>query len=104
MKAINIALIAALMLLAGCAKVRIMDASAVSMTKKKMPNGKRLKQIGDVTGEFCTDTFGDSGNIGLMDEAIKDAQKKSGADFILDARFFAKGGCVSVEGTGAKLR
>ena len=45
----------------------------------------------------------DSGNIRLMDEAVKDAQNKSGVDFITNAVFYASAKCVSVEGTGNKV-
>ena len=92
-----------ILFLGGCAvKQKVLDASAVSMTRSYLKKGRELKEIGDVEGNFCTDS-GDRGSVGLMDEAIKDAQKKSKADFILNASFYQEGSCMSVEGTGAKM-
>mgnify|MGYP006969410251 CR=1 FL=1 len=84
-------------------KTKILDAPAVSMTRTSLNKGETLKSVVDVQGQFCTDMGNDSGNIGLMDEAVKDAQNKSGVDFITNAVFYASAKCVSVEGTGNKV-
>ena len=99
-------LLLSLIALTGCAtKVKILDASAVSMTHANVPANATLVETGDVSGQFCPDTFGDSGQVGLLDEAIKDAQKKSGADFITNAAFWRENGnCITISGTGQKLQ
>ena len=85
-------------------KVKVLDASAVSMTHSSIEAGQNLVEIGEVESEFCPDTFGDKGQIGLLDEAISNAQKKSGADWIMNASFWRdEKGCISVTGTGKKI-
>ncbi|MCB0356322.1 MAG: hypothetical protein KDD40_04905 [Bdellovibrionales bacterium] len=84
-------------------KTKILDAGAVSMKHYHLKKGEKLKDIGEVTGEFCADSGSDEGQIGLMDEAINDAQSRSGADFISNATFYSTGKCVSLEGTGHKV-
>lgn len=89
---------------AGCAmKTKILDASAISMTYPSLKEGQKLQETGPVKGEFCSDTFGDKGQIGLIDECVKSAQAKTGVDYIMNASFWHEGKCVSVEGTGAKV-
>jgi hypothetical protein len=85
-------------------KVKVLDASAVSMTHNSIEANQNLVEIGDVESEFCPDHFNDKGQIGLLDEAIKNAQQKSGADWIMNASFWRDGnGCISVTGTGKKI-
>lgn len=94
-----------LVLSASCAmRQRILNASAVSMTKYSTKKKQKLVEAGEVKGEFCANSMKDSGEIGLLDEAIKDAQKKSKADFISNAVFYASGSCVEVEGTALKIK
>lgn len=94
----------ALLALSACAmKVKVLDVPAVSMTKSYLNEGEKLRETGPVTGKFCTDTFGDKGAIGLIDESVKAAQASSDVDFILNAAFWNEGMCMSVEGTGAKI-
>jgi len=69
-----------------------------------MEANQYLVEIGDVESEFCPDSFKDEGQIGLLDQAIINAQKKSGADWITNASFWRDGkGCSSVTATGKKL-
>jgi hypothetical protein len=90
--------------LAGCAmRTKVLDVAAVSMTKSSLNEGETLKETGPVSGQFCADTFGDKGSIGLIDESVKMAQSQSGVDFILNAAFWNEGQCMVVEGTGAKI-
>ena len=98
-------LIAALLVgFASCAsRVKVLDASAVSMTHTSLEPGQNLVEIGDVEGEFCSDTWNDKGSIGLIDMAVQDAQKKTGADWITNAAFWRSGSCMVVTGTGKKL-
>lgn len=85
-------------------KVKILDASAVSMTHTSLEPKQKLQSIGDIEGEFCPDSMNDKGQIGLLDEAIMAAQKKSGADFITNATFYRnQSGCISVAGTAHKI-
>ncbi len=97
---ILISLVLLLSLVSCASKQKFLDASAVSMTHNSFSQGTKFKEMGPVAGGFCADSFKDKGEFGLMDEAIKDAQKKSGADVIVDASFFMEGSCVTVEGTG----
>src|SRR5438309_11881327 len=91
--------------LSACAmKTKVLDAGAVSMTRTSLAPGQKLQEVGPVTGEFCSDTFGDKGSIGLIDEAVKSAQTKHSVDMITNASFYTTGnGCMSVEGTGQKI-
>ena len=98
-----IAILALASLSACVMKTKILDVTAVSMTKSNLNDGEKLQETGPVTGKFCSDTFGDKGSLGLIDESVKNAQTQSGVDFILNASVWAEGGCVSVEGTGAKI-
>ncbi|MFZ4714584.1 MAG: hypothetical protein ACOYL6_12755 [Bacteriovoracaceae bacterium] len=101
----NLLLVVSLLSLGACAmnKTKIMDVASVSMTHNNVPAGTKLEEKGPVTGEFCANSFGDKGNVGLMDEAVKKAQSTSNVDFILNASFWQSGSCISVEGTGAKM-
>jgi hypothetical protein len=93
----------AVLMLTGCAvKQKILDASAVSMTHAHIPAGAKTKDIGAVSGRFCSGD-GDKGEMGLMDEAIKNAQKSSKADFIVNATFTQEGSCMVVDGTGQRI-
>jgi hypothetical protein len=104
MNQLKIFAVLGLVLLAGCAlKTKVLDAAAVSMTKSNLVEGEKLQETGQVTGKFCSDTFGDKGTIGLIDESVKQAQQQSGVDFIVNAAFWAEGSCMTVEGTGAKI-
>ncbi|OFZ49025.1 MAG: hypothetical protein A2381_15575 [Bdellovibrionales bacterium RIFOXYB1_FULL_37_110] len=94
-----------LVILSSCAfqRVKVMNASAVSMTHDSLKPGQTLVESGDVKGEFCADNLKQQGSFGLFDEAIKNAQSTNQVDFILNATFWATGNCMSVEGTGAKV-
>ena len=98
-------IIAALLVgVTSCAhRVKVLDASAVSMTQTSVEPGQNLVEIGDVEGEFCSDSFNDKGSIGLIDMAVENAQKKTGADWITNASFWRSGNCMYVTGTGKKL-
>jgi hypothetical protein len=83
---------------------KVLDTSAISMTHDSLKPGTELMTKGPVTAEFCTDTFGDKGQIGLMDEAVKKAQAQAQIDYIMNATFWStSGGCMVVEGEGAKV-
>ena len=84
-------------------KQKIMDAGAVSMTHNALAANESLKETGPVTGQFCPDSFKDKGSIGLIDEAIKNAQETNKVDYIVNASVFHQGNCTLVEGTGAKV-
>jgi hypothetical protein len=91
-------------LLSGCAmRTKVLDAAAISMTRSNLNPGETLKEAGPVNGKFCVDTWNDKGSIGLIDNAVTAAQKQSQVDFILSASFWQEGGCIDVEGTGAKI-
>jgi hypothetical protein len=102
-------LILATFLVSCASKVKVMDASAVSMTHDSIKPGEMLTPMGEVTGEFCTDSSTDRGSVGLFDEALKKAQAESHADFILNASFWSKttfgssSRCTIVSGEGAKV-
>lgn len=103
MKNIFVILMIQSLFFVGCAhKVKVLDAAAVSNSQYHLKKGQKTKEIGPVSGEFCTDS-NDSGSIGLMDKAIDNASEKSGADFIINASFYSKMSCTSVEGTGVKI-
>jgi hypothetical protein len=93
----------AIALLGGCAmKTKILDTQAVSMTHYSLKDGEKLQEVGPVTGKFCSST-NDKGNIGLIDESVKATQEQYKVDYILNATFWNENGCVSVDGTGAKI-
>ena len=85
-------------------KQEILNASAVSMTRYSIKKKVKLEEAGEVTGEFCADISGNSGTLGLLDEAIKDAQNKSGADYITNAVFYSRGNCIVVEGIAMRVK
>ena len=98
----SIFILVSLLIFSSCAhKVKIMHASAVSMSRKHGVKAKAMDK-GEVTGKSCYEATGASK--GLMDEAIKDAQKSSKADYIADATFYASGQCVTVEGTAMRYK
>jgi hypothetical protein len=106
MKSFNFALRSSLLVsalaLGGCQmKQKILDAGAVSMTRSSIQPGETLKEKGPVAGTFCSSSD-DKGTIGLMDEAVKTAQKENSVDYITNASFYIgpKPGCMMVEGTG----
>lgn len=99
-----IAVGAGLVLTAGCAsRTKVLDASAVSMTRTSLGPGESLRETGPVAGKFCPDSFGDKGTIGLIDESVKMAQSSGQVDYILNASFWRSASCMEVEGTGAKV-
>jgi hypothetical protein len=96
--------ISGLLLLSACAtRQKVLDVAAVSMTKSYIHPGETLKEVGPVTGKFCSDSWKDKGSVGLFDESVKAAQNQAGVDYILNASFWHEGNCVTVEGTGAKV-
>lgn len=104
MKTLKTAFVIGALALSGCVmKQKILDAGAVSMTHQSLKEGQSLKETGPVKGEYCTDITGDKGNIGLMDEAIKNAQQQNSVDYITNATFYSTGKCILVEGTGQKV-
>ena len=83
--------------------MRIMDAAAVSMTESSLHQGEKLQEIGPVEDKFCPSAAKDQGPQGLMDEVIRSAQNKSGADYITNAVFYLElNGCVVVNGTATR--
>jgi hypothetical protein len=98
-------LIAMTIIFSSCASSRqkILDTSAVSMTKISLEKNQKLNPIGPVTGRYCKGTSQKNGEYGLMDEVINDAQTKSGADYITEVSFWLEGGCIVLEGTGQKI-
>ena len=104
MKKLNILSLVVLFSLVGCAhRVKILDANAVSMTKYSLKKRQKTKEMKEVEGKFCPDSFKQSGRIGLIDEAVKVAQKDSGADFLTHAVFYREGNCVVATGTAVKI-
>lgn len=100
-----ICLTAIVIFVCSCAtKQRILNASSVSMTKYSLKKGQKLKEIGEVIGEYCTEIKMGGSTTGLLDEAIKNAQKKSNADFLTNATFYSKGNCVTVEALAMKIK
>jgi protein involved in sex pheromone biosynthesis len=95
-----------LLLAMGCAhQFDLMKAHAVSMKHYHLPQDKKLVKVTDIKSEFCMKSFQFSSgkDIGLIDEVIKEAEKKYNVDFILNASFHAKGSCIILEGEGFRL-
>lgn len=91
-------------MLGACAmKQKVLDVPAVSMTQSYLPQDKTLEETGPVTGSFCTSTD-HKGSYGLIDESVKNAQQTAKVDFIVNASFFQEGSCMTVEGTGARIK
>lgn len=104
-KITNLIIVAALStLICSCAKrVKVLDANAVSVTDYNLKRGTKLKEYRETESKFCPNTFKDGGTLGLIDEAVKNFQKTTGADFITHAVFYREGNCMVVEGTPAKV-
>ena len=94
-----ISMIMLLIATANCAtRMRIMNAAAVSMTESSLNKKETLHEIGPIEDKSCPNA-----SPGLMDEAIRNAQNKSGADFITNATFYLElNGCVVVNGIAMK--
>ncbi len=100
----NLALILIAAVSVSCAmRQKVLDTSAISMTHDSLKPGTELMTKGPVKAEFCSDAFKDKGDIGLMDEAVKKAQADNQVDYIMNASFWSTGGCMVVEGEGAKV-
>lgn len=92
--------------LSGCAaKVKVLDAAMVSMTRQSLGPSETLAEKGNVSGMFCPDSFKDKGNQGLIDNAVRNAQEMNKVDFIGNVTVWRDGnGCVSIEGTGFTVK
>lgn len=102
MKNLTLVLIATVAV--SCAhRTKVLDTAAISMTHDSIKPGHELVTKGPVTAEYCTDTFNDKGQIGLMDEAVKKAQTMNQVDYIMNATFWSTAGCMVVEGEGANV-
>jgi hypothetical protein len=91
----------------GCASPRytILSVPAVSMTTPSLPAGTNATAAGRVEEHFCpgdAPVVSQDSNVGLIDEAIAKAQKKSGAVYLSDVTIQHGGGCVYVEGMAMK--
>ncbi len=104
----KLALLALAALLTACFSQKVLDAPIISMTLSDPPRGG--KTVSNVTGKYC---IGDppsakKGNeIGLVDEATLDAQKKHKVDYLTNAIFIKEGGmfqatCMTVTAKGLK--
>jgi len=91
-------------LVAGCAhRQKVLDVAGASNTKYNIKRGYVLKEIGEVEGKFCVDTMKDSGDIGLLDNALNDAHKKNKADFFTNVTVWKEGAnCFVVTGLAHK--
>lgn len=105
MKKINIISVLFLaLIITSCAhRVKFLNVGGVSMTKYHLKNGQKTKELDEVEGKFCPDSFKQSGSFGLIDEAVKDAQKNSKADFLTNVTFYREGSCVVAVGTPLKI-
>jgi hypothetical protein len=93
-----------LLFLSGCAmKTKILDTPAISMTHANLKPGEKLQETGPVSGKFCSDMWKDKGSFGLIDAAVTAAQDEHKIDFITNASFWNDSGCITVEGTGARI-
>ena len=107
-KLILVGLSVALLSLTACGgRYHMTDMGAVSMTHRAIEPGTQTTNLGEVEAQFCagddTPLVGDGDNVGLMDEAIMAAQKKSGADYLTAVQFFKENNCVIVKGEGHKI-
>jgi|GEM_PF-4326154 len=81
---------------------KIMDASLVSMTHTHIPEGSYLNAADPIESRFCP-SGEDRGNVGLFDQAIKNAQASHHVDYISNATFWSENNCIILQGTGQKL-
>lgn len=90
--------------LAGCATrtLKVLDAPWASMKNSGPPAGgtKLLMRVGPVQEEYCMESW--SGSYGLMDEVMKQAEKKHGIDYVRSASFTISQGrpCAQLSGEG----
>ena len=91
--------------LSGCHRSLFLRANAVSMKHRALPENTKLHEIGPVSGRYCIKQteFNKGEDVGLMDEAIKAAEREHNVDFILHANFYKEHQCVIVEGDGARI-
>ncbi len=84
---------------------KLIDATWTSMRHATPPTSKdKLSKVGSVYEEYCYDMW-KSGDVGLMDEAVKKAESRLNIDFIKYPSFmYSKDkGCVQVSGEGYRL-
>ena len=86
-------------------RIDLMQANAVSMTHRELPDGAKLTIVGPISSRYCADQFKASSGkaIGMIDEATKTAEKEHKVDFILHANFYQEGDCTIIEGEGARI-
>ena len=97
--------VALLVVVSGCStRQKLLDIPGVSMTNTPYEHGGKLQDKGPVTGEFCAQQFSDKGEIGLIDEAIKNTQATYKVDFITNVTIWtSSNSCIVIEGTGQTL-
>lgn len=87
--------------LTACApKVMILQSPVVSMTKDSNGANAALPDGAPVSERWCqgdkpiVENDDGSNDYGMIDQVVLKAQKKTGADFFKDARFYEQGNCV----------
>lgn len=92
-------------LTSACAtRQKLLDISGVSMTHGALQPGQKLQDKGPVTGEFCAQQFSDKGQIGLIDETVKNTQATHKVDYITNATIWTTGAsCIVIEGQGQSI-
>ena len=80
-------------MVSGCAhKVKLISAAGLSMSHTSKPPGTKLQSIGDITATSCKENWGDeSKQSGIIDEALKAAQKQKKVHFISNATIWYDG-------------
>ncbi|MEK6624076.1 MAG: hypothetical protein AABY86_03850 [Bdellovibrionota bacterium] len=90
--------------LCSCAhRFPILQAEIISMTDQSLEEGILLVEIGPVDEVFCPTPTKDPNAMGIIDELIKNAQQKSGADFLGKAIISDENNdCVSIKAIALK--
>jgi len=73
------------------------------MTEQSLLENYQISEIGPVEDQLCISSNNELGQLGLIDELVKNAQQKSGADFIGDAKIYQEANdCINIAGIGYK--
>lgn len=84
-------------------KYILLSAEVVSMTEQSLTEEYKMQEVGPIEEIYCPNPSKDPVPMGAIDELIKNAQQKSGSDFITHVRIFINNDdCLTLNGTGNK--
>ena len=94
-----------LLMTSACAtRVHVVDLEGISMKKRHIAKGAKLKSMGEQTSTYCPENkIGDGNRIGLIDEAVKSMEQQYQADVIRSVSIYRRAGCIEITGEPMQL-